>query len=73
LRELFLEAAEIEDAEARATFLDRACGQDADLRRRVEELLAADQEVGQPPPQPAASDPRAFSSQDANSNQISHT
>ena len=58
LRELFLEAAEIEDAAARAAFLDLACGKDAGLRRRVEELLAADQEAGQPPPPPAALEPR---------------
>jgi serine/threonine protein kinase len=52
LRELFLEAAEIEDASARATFLDQACGNDADLRRRLEALLAADQAAGPVLPQP---------------------
>jgi serine/threonine protein kinase len=57
LRELFLEAAEIQDAEARAVFLNQACGEDANLRRRVEELLVADQEAGLAPPQPAPSDP----------------
>src|SRR6516164_1430273 len=46
LRELFLEAAEIQDAAARAAFLDRACGVDALLRQRLEELLAADQAAG---------------------------
>src|SRR4051794_33606709 len=35
------EAVEILDADARAAYLDRACGDDADLRRRVESLLAA--------------------------------
>src|SRR5437667_4961288 len=53
LRELFLEAAEIENAEARAAFLSRACGGDALLRQRLEELLAADQVAGPAPAQPA--------------------
>src|SRR5215472_5324395 len=53
LRELFLEAAEIEDAEARAAFLNRACGGDALLRQRVEELLTADHAAGPTPTQAA--------------------
>jgi WD40 repeat protein len=42
LRAIFLQAAETPDAAARAAFLQQACGGDAALRRRVEELLAAD-------------------------------
>ena len=38
-REIFVEALEIEDNGARAAFLDRACGQDAHLRDRMESLL----------------------------------
>jgi tRNA A-37 threonylcarbamoyl transferase component Bud32 len=52
LREIFLEAAEIEDVAARAAFLNRACGDDALLRRRLEELLAADSAAGPAPAQP---------------------
>jgi len=40
-RTIFLEALDIPDPAARAAFLDRECGPDADLRRRVDELLAA--------------------------------
>jgi WD40 repeat protein len=58
LRELFLEAVEIEDAGPRAAFLNQACGEDADLRRRLEALLAADQAAGPTPPRPAPPDPR---------------
>src|SRR5262245_24048048 len=36
---IFLAALECEGAEALARFLDQACGADATLRRRVEELL----------------------------------
>src|SRR5215831_13857171 len=54
LREIFLEAAEIEDGVARAAFLDRACGGDALLRQRLEELLAADSAAGPAPAQPAS-------------------
>src|SRR4051794_38233126 len=54
LRELFLEAAEIEDPAARASFLSQACGDDALLRRRLEELLAADQLAGPAPEQRTA-------------------
>jgi len=37
----FAGAARIEDAAERAAYLDRACGSDAELRARVERLLAA--------------------------------
>ena len=58
LRDLFLEAAEIEDAAARAAFVQQACAGDALLQRRLEELLLAEQEVGPPPAQRPVSDPR---------------
>src|SRR6266853_441869 len=48
LRELFLEAVDIEDDNAQATFLEEACGSDELLRRRLEELLASDR-LSRPP------------------------
>ena len=44
-RELFVGALEKPPAE-RAAFLDAACGGDAELRRRVEDLLREREEVG---------------------------
>jgi uncharacterized protein (TIGR03067 family) len=41
VQDVFLAAADLLDAAARAAFLDRACGGDADLRARVEALLKA--------------------------------
>jgi formylglycine-generating enzyme required for sulfatase activity len=41
VKELVLEATEMADAPARAAYLDRACGDDVDLRGRVEALLRA--------------------------------
>src|SRR5262245_45648929 len=41
LRTIFVEALEIEDAEARAAFLSRSCAGDPGLRREVEELIQA--------------------------------
>ncbi len=46
MRQLFLEAVEIRDPEARDSFLDEACGSDRFLRRRVERLLEADAMAG---------------------------
>jgi len=43
LKELFLAACE-QSAGDRGPFLDRACGDDAELRRAVDDLLAADEE-----------------------------
>jgi len=54
LREIFLEAVEIEDPAARAAFVTQVCGDDAVLRRRLEELLAADQVAGPSQTQPTA-------------------
>ncbi|HTU90113.1 MAG TPA: SUMF1/EgtB/PvdO family nonheme iron enzyme, partial [Gemmataceae bacterium] len=39
VKEIFLEAAELSDAAARAAYLDQACGADAGVRERVEALL----------------------------------
>jgi serine/threonine protein kinase len=41
VKEIFLQAAEQSDEAARAAFLDQACGADAGVRERVEELLRA--------------------------------
>jgi eukaryotic-like serine/threonine-protein kinase len=49
LREIFLEAAELDDPGARAAYLDAACGNDTSLRQRVEALLAAEAGAGPPP------------------------
>ena len=51
---LFIEALEIDDAAQRAAFLDRACADDAALRRRVERLLQRHQETGSFLESPAA-------------------
>src|SRR5215468_10474434 len=41
VKSLFLEAAELADPAERAAYLERECGGDAELRQRVEALLAA--------------------------------
>ena len=65
--EIFLAALEIEDAVARHEHLDASCAGDADLRRQVDALLAADQEASgfleQPPGGPVLTDIRATSPQ----------
>src|SRR5215471_1768243 len=43
---LFMQAADL-PPEERQAFLDRECGVDRDLRERVEQLLAADEQSGQ--------------------------
>ena len=42
VKSLFLEASELADPAERAAYLERECGGDAELRQRVEALLAAD-------------------------------
>src|SRR4029077_12575136 len=42
VKSLFLEASELADPAERAAYLERECGADAELRQRVEALLAAD-------------------------------
>ena len=46
LKELFLSAAEIESPAERAAFLERECGEDAELRRKLEALLHAHEDSG---------------------------
>jgi serine/threonine protein kinase/formylglycine-generating enzyme required for sulfatase activity len=46
VKEIFLEAAEQPDEAARSACLDRACGEDAGLRERVEELLRSHDPAG---------------------------
>ena len=46
LMTIFTEALDHPDAAAQAAYLDRACGEDAELRRRVEALLAAHRGAG---------------------------
>ena len=43
---IFAAALQMASPEARANYLDEACGGDADLRRMVEELIEADAEAG---------------------------
>lgn len=47
VEEVFLAVVEKSDPVQRATYLDAACGDDEDFRRRVETLLAAQPQVGQ--------------------------
>jgi WD40 repeat protein/serine/threonine protein kinase len=47
IEDLFFAASERQDPGARGAYLDEACGRDTDLRRRVEELLAAEPKVSQ--------------------------
>ncbi len=53
-RSIFAAALDIADAAERVAYLDRACGNDAALRRQVDRLLVAQGELGsfldQPPP-----------------------
>ena len=46
LDSLFEAAVQIESAAERAAFLDRACGDDLELRNQVEQLLQSDKQVG---------------------------
>ncbi len=52
-KSLFLEASDLASPAERAAYLDRECGGDAELRARVEALLAADDGAG-PVPEPDA-------------------
>src|SRR2546425_7428881 len=60
LRNIFVEALEIQDAQQRAAYLSQACGQDLALRREVEELIQAEAAAGKfLPDQPATDAARA--------------
>ena len=43
-KSLFLNASDLADPAARAAYLDRECGDDAELRNRVEALLRANED-----------------------------
>src|SRR6186713_289609 len=58
IKELFLAALDLPDAASQATFVDRECGADAELKSRVLALLAA-----HAAPHPAAVPPSAASDQ----------
>ncbi len=63
VEELFLAALEKNASEERAAFLDAACKDDPDLRRRVERLLEAHPKARsflEPPAQPAAEETAAY-------------
>src|SRR5260370_7602314 len=45
-RDIFLALLDLPDAKARATYLDRACGGDDALRKRVEALLRSHDSAG---------------------------
>jgi tetratricopeptide (TPR) repeat protein/tRNA A-37 threonylcarbamoyl transferase component Bud32 len=66
-RSIFLDALDIPDPADRAAFLDRKCGPDADLRRRVDALLAAHAAAGEflEPPSPARTAPHMPADQNA--------
>ncbi len=53
-RDLFIAALQIDDAADCAAYLDKACGGNAELRQRVEALLAAFGQAGSFLQQPAA-------------------
>ncbi len=46
IKTIFSEALEKKDARERAAYLDKVCGNDVDLRAKVEELLMAHEEAG---------------------------
>jgi len=45
LKEIFGEATEIEDTLARRRFVEDSCGEDAEMREEIEELMAVDQRI----------------------------
>jgi hypothetical protein len=52
-KSLFLAAADLADPAERAAYLDRECGEEAELRARVEALLRASDASPLPEPEPA--------------------
>ncbi|MHC4705000.1 MAG: serine/threonine protein kinase, partial [Planctomycetota bacterium] len=52
IKSIFGEALEKQTAEERAAYLDKACGNDADLRKKVEELLRAYEQADDVPEAP---------------------
>jgi serine/threonine protein kinase/Flp pilus assembly protein TadD len=57
VKDLFVAALELPDAAARRAFLDRECGDDADLRQRLDALLAAHDDPNSALNQPLAASP----------------
>jgi eukaryotic-like serine/threonine-protein kinase len=45
-REIFIAAAQIQSGQKRAAFIDQACGDNAELRRRITDLLAEQDKLG---------------------------
>jgi hypothetical protein len=60
IEDLFFAASERQDPAARAAYLDEACGGDTELRRRIEDLLAAEPKVSQFLESPAVTSPIQF-------------
>jgi len=56
-RAIFDAALDISDPSERAAYLNRSCGENADLRRRLDELLAAQEKLGSFLAQPLAATP----------------
>jgi len=73
-KSLFLAASDLADPAERAAYLDRECGNDADLRARVEALLRANDAAPLPVPElanaPANPLTAAFQGQDAQANMV---
>ena len=57
-RAIFLEAVEIDSAQERVAFLERACGDDSELRRKVDRLVHAHEQDDSLFDQTAAMPPR---------------
>src|SRR5439155_2990824 len=68
VKELFVAALDLPDAEARRTFLDGACGEDADLRQRLDVLLQAHDDPASVLERPLAEVARAEPGSDAGGN-----
>ncbi len=51
-RSIFLTALDIADPAQRSAYLDQICGNDAALRKHIEELIAAEPKLGGYPFQP---------------------
>ena len=47
--QIYLDALDIQPGDRQRAFIDQACGQDAQLRQEVEELLRAHRESDRPP------------------------
>src|SRR5438445_368908 len=68
--QVFLAALELADPEDRSTYLDKACGGDAQFRRQVDELLAAHSRTGAFLDQPLGQQMEAGSSTPSSENTV---